>query len=107
VCRYPILVKSNQTCVSIEEKILRIQRDIAALYDVHYGELSKLVQMPLEYIKAVKTIGNLTNVADVEAQLTALLPSSLVLSISVTCASSKGGCPVCVCVCVCVFVVLH
>lgn len=85
---YELVVTSNDLMVQIDDEIAAIHRFIAELYAQKFPELDSLVPNALDYARVVKAIGNETDLTVVD--LSKLLPSTAVISISVTGSGTSG-----------------
>ncbi|KAI9910316.1 hypothetical protein PsorP6_010228 [Peronosclerospora sorghi] len=87
--KYDLLVTSNDLMVQIDDEIEAVYRFIAEIYAAKFTELDSLVPNALDYARVVKAIGNEMNLTLVE-ELPKLLPSSVVIGISVTGSGTSG-----------------
>ncbi|TMW60556.1 hypothetical protein Poli38472_000598 [Pythium oligandrum] len=85
---YNLVVTSNDLMVQIDDEIAAIHRFIAELYAKKFPELDSLVPNALDYARVVQAIGNETDMTLVD--LSKLLPSAAVISISVTGSATSG-----------------
>ena len=85
---YKLVILSNSMIQNIDEEITNIHRYIAELYSKKFVELESLIQNKIDYIKAIKRVGNETDMTLVE--LSDILPSALVMVVSVTGSTSNG-----------------
>lgn len=87
---YAYIVDSNQLAVEIENEIVIIYKFIRDLYAIKFPELESLVTNPMEYIRAVKTIGNERDPTKIDAELREFLKSATVMVINVTLTTAPG-----------------
>lgn len=85
---YELVVTSNDLMVQIDDEIAAIHRFIAELYAHKFPELDSLVPNALDYARVVKAIGNEMDLTVID--LSKLLPSTAVISISVTGSGTSG-----------------
>ncbi|KAI9907321.1 hypothetical protein PsorP6_004363 [Peronosclerospora sorghi] len=86
---YDLVVTSNDLMVQIDDEIEAVYRFIAEIYAAKFPELDSLVPNALDYARVVKAIGNEMDLTLVE-ELPKLLPSSVVIGISVTGSGTSG-----------------
>ncbi|XP_074268165.1 U4/U6 small nuclear ribonucleoprotein Prp31 homolog [Silene latifolia] len=72
----------------IELEISIIHNFIRDKYRMKFPELESLVQDPIEYARAVKKIGNETDLTEID--LEGLLPSAIIMAVSVTASTTRG-----------------
>jgi U4/U6 small nuclear ribonucleoprotein PRP31 len=83
---YGLVVSSNRLLQVAEEELQALHRYVAGAYGRRYPELESVVPAPAEYFRAVRAIGNATDVTEaaIAAQLQSMLPAAQVMLISVT-----------------------
>ncbi|CAI5711956.1 unnamed protein product [Hyaloperonospora brassicae] len=86
---YDLVVTSNDLMVQIDDDIVAVHRFIAEIYAAKFPELDALVPNALDYARVVKAVGNEMDLTLV-AELPQLLPSSVVIGISVTGSGTSG-----------------
>lgn len=87
---YEVIVQSNKLVQEIDDEISRLHKDVRDMYAVKYHELEEVVHTPIEYAKCVKIIGNEKDMSAAEKELEGIVPSSLILTISVTASTTVG-----------------
>ena len=90
---YPYLASSIRLLSSIDSEIALVHRYLVSVYSVRYSELEQLVASPVHYARVARLLANFkhdSDVSGVEAELQAFLPNNIVLTISVTAATSSG-----------------
>ena len=90
---YPFLSASIRLLSSIDSEITLVHRYLLSVYSLRYGELEQLVGSPVHYARVVRLLANFSHGSDVsavETELQAFLPNNVVLTISVTAATSSG-----------------
>eukprot|EP00457_Paulinella_chromatophora_P004742 gb/GEZN01004755.1/.p1 GENE.gb/GEZN01004755.1/~~gb/GEZN01004755.1/.p1 ORF type:complete len:575 (-),score=130.48 gb/GEZN01004755.1/:135-1859(-) len=87
---YDVIVNSNELAGDIDNEIANVHKFIRDIYSTKYQELEQLVPNPLEYAQVVKIIGNQTDMSTLEGDLSAILPSQVVLTILVTATTTIG-----------------
>lgn len=85
---YQLIVDCNALSVDIENEIVIIHNFIRDKYRLKFPELESLVQHPIDYARVVKKIGNETDLTLVD--LEGLLPSAIIMVISVTASTTSG-----------------
>ncbi|KAJ0404719.1 hypothetical protein P43SY_006289 [Pythium insidiosum] len=85
---YELVVTSNDLMVQIDDEIAAIHRFLAEIYAKRFPELDTLVPNALDYARVVQAIGNEMDMTLVD--LSQLLPSAAVISISVTGSATSG-----------------
>uniref|UniRef100_M4C0I9 Nop domain-containing protein n=1 Tax=Hyaloperonospora arabidopsidis (strain Emoy2) TaxID=559515 RepID=M4C0I9_HYAAE len=86
---YDLVVTSNDLMVRIDDDIVAVHRFIAEIYAAKFPELDSLVPNALDYARVVKAVGNEIDLTLVD-ELPKLLPSSVVIGISVTGSGTSG-----------------
>ncbi|CAN8241023.1 unnamed protein product [Cochlearia groenlandica] len=86
---YKLILDCNHLLVDIDKEIVIFHNFIRDKYRVKFRELESLLQHPIDYARVVKKIGNETDLARVD--LRDLLPSSIVMVVSVTALTTKGN----------------
>ncbi|CAN8241031.1 unnamed protein product [Cochlearia groenlandica] len=84
-----LILDCNHLLVDIDKEIVIFHNFIRDKYIVKFRELESLLQHPIDYARVVKKIGNETDLARVD--LRDLLPSSIVMVVSVTALTTKGN----------------
>ncbi|KAI9332516.1 hypothetical protein BDR26DRAFT_806339 [Obelidium mucronatum] len=85
---YKVLVNANNLMFDVDSEILLVHKFIRDKYSLRFPELETLVPNALDYARAVKAIGNEMDVMKLD--LKSLLPSSLVMIITVTATATSG-----------------
>lgn len=79
---YRLVIASNALVQSVDEEIANIHRYVAEIYATKFKELESLVHNKIEYIRTIQRIGNGVDMTLIN--LSDILPSSLVMVVSVT-----------------------
>ena len=90
---YPYLTASIRLLSSIDSEIALVHRYLVSVYSRRYSELEQLVVSPVQYARVARLLANFSLAADVsgvERELQSFLPNNIVLTISVTAATSSG-----------------
>lgn len=85
---YALVMRCNELIFALDEKVLEIYRAITDVYSLKFPELATLVKDPVEYARTVAMIGNEMDMTLVDLQ--SILPSALVMSVSVTSSTTNG-----------------
>ncbi|GKB99889.1 U4/U6 small nuclear ribonucleoprotein Prp31 [Tanacetum coccineum] len=85
---YQLIVECNTLSVDIENEIVIIHNFIRDKYRLKFPELESLVHHPIDYARVVKKIGNEVDLTVVD--LEGLLPSAIIMVISVTASTTSG-----------------
>ncbi|KAJ3302151.1 U4/U6 small nuclear ribonucleoprotein Prp31 [Kappamyces sp. JEL0829] len=85
---YSTIVQANTLNVELIHEITMVNKKIKDLFEPRFAELEKLVLNPFEYAKAVKMIGNETDLTKID--LKSFLPSATVMVIIVTSTTTDG-----------------
>lgn len=85
---YKLILLSNKIIQEIDEEIIGTQRYVTEIYSKKFPELDSLINNKIDYINTVKRIGNEMDMTLVE--LNDLLPSALVMIVSVTGSTTSG-----------------
>ncbi|XP_071691001.1 U4/U6 small nuclear ribonucleoprotein Prp31 homolog [Rutidosis leptorrhynchoides] len=85
---YQLIVECNALSVDIENEIIIIHTFIRDKYRLKFPELESLVHHPIDYARVVKKIGNEVDLTLVD--LEGLLPSAIIMVISVTASTTSG-----------------
>ncbi|XP_024990421.1 U4/U6 small nuclear ribonucleoprotein Prp31 homolog [Cynara cardunculus var. scolymus] len=85
---YQLIVECNTLSVDIENEIVIIHNFIRDKYRLKFPELESLVHHPIDYARVVKKIGNEVDLTLVD--LEGLLPSAIIMVISVTASTTSG-----------------
>ncbi|WOL19871.1 U4/U6 small nuclear ribonucleoprotein Prp31 [Canna indica] len=85
---YQLIVDCNALSVDIENEIIIIHNFIRDKYRLKFPELESLVHHPIDYARVVKKIGNEMDLTLVD--LEGLLPSAIIMVISVTASTTSG-----------------
>ncbi|KAG9300378.1 hypothetical protein G9A89_010002 [Geosiphon pyriformis] len=85
---YRLIVQANNLTVDIDSEILVVHKFIRDHYAKKFPELESLVPNPLDYTRAVKAIGNETDLTRVD--LRSILPSATVMVVTVTGSATLG-----------------
>jgi U4/U6 small nuclear ribonucleoprotein PRP31 len=87
---YELIVESNQLAGELENEILNIYKYIRELYAPRFPELSSLILNPLDYVRAVKLIGNRKSLIELEKDLKLFLQPATVMVLTVTATTAPG-----------------
>ena len=90
---YPYLSASIRLLASIDSEVALVHRYLLSVYSARYSELEQLVASPVHYARVVRLLANFASseaVSACESELQAFLPNNVVLTISVTAATSTG-----------------
>jgi len=85
---YDTIVKANNITADIDDEILVIHKYIRDHYATRFPELESLIPQPMNYIRAVKEIGDAQDLTQVD--LRQILPSEIVMIVAVTATTSEG-----------------
>lgn len=86
---YKLVVSSNAMTAAVDDEVVALYRYVADAYRRRFPELETVLPTPAEYLKAVRAIGNESDLTLVD--LAALgLPSATVMVITVTGSTSAG-----------------
>ncbi|TKY63137.1 U4/U6 small nuclear ribonucleoprotein Prp31 [Spatholobus suberectus] len=85
---YQLIVDCNALSVDIENEIVIIHNFIRDKYRLKFPELESLVHHPIDYARVVKKIGNEVDLTLVD--LEGLLPSAIIMVVSVTASTTTG-----------------
>jgi U4/U6 small nuclear ribonucleoprotein PRP31 len=85
---YKLILTSNKIMQEIDEEIIGTQRYVTEIYAKKFPELDSLISNKIDYIQVVKRIGNEMDMTMVE--LSDLLPSAVVMIVSVTGSTTSG-----------------
>ncbi|KAJ3284636.1 U4/U6-U5 snRNP complex subunit prp31 [Borealophlyctis nickersoniae] len=85
---YSLIVEANNLTVDIDNEILVVHKFIRDHYAPKFPDLEHIVPNPLDYAKTVKCIGNEMDMTRVD--LTAILPSQIVMIVTVTATTTNG-----------------
>ncbi|KAL1804426.1 hypothetical protein DCAR_0936076 [Daucus carota subsp. sativus] len=85
---YQLIVDCNALSVDIENEIIIIHNFIRDKYRLKFPELESLVHHPIDYARVVKKIGNEVDLTLVD--LEGLLPSAIIMVVSVTASTTSG-----------------
>ncbi|CAN0445514.1 unnamed protein product, partial [Phaeothamnion confervicola] len=77
-----LILASNQLIRDIDEEMRAVHRHVAETYHPKFPELESLVPQPLDYVRTVRSIGNETDMTQVD--LDSVLPQTIVMVVSVT-----------------------
>ena len=90
---YPYLTSSIRLLAAIDGEIALVHRCLLGVYSMRYSELEQLVASPVHYARVARLLANFSqggDVSGVESELQSFLPNNIVLTISVTAATSTG-----------------
>mmetsp|Transcript_16187 Transcript_16187/g.27889 ORF Transcript_16187/g.27889 Transcript_16187/m.27889 type:complete len:503 (+) Transcript_16187:3-1511(+) len=79
---YELVIECNKYCVEIDEELIRVHAIVSESYSKRFPELISHVPEPLDYIKAVKVIGNESDMTAID--LSGILSSAQSLAITMT-----------------------
>lgn len=86
---YKLVVSSNAMVAAVDDEVVALHRYVADAYRRRFPELETVLPVPSEYLRAVRAIGNESDLTLVD--LAALgLPSATVMVITVTGSASAG-----------------
>ncbi|KAG2185857.1 hypothetical protein INT43_002295 [Umbelopsis isabellina] len=85
---YRVIVQSNNLVVELDNEVLTVHKFIRDHYAPKFPELESLVLNPLDYVHAVKTIGNEMDITKVD--LHSILPSATIMVVTVTGSTTNG-----------------
>ncbi|ORY03530.1 Nop domain-containing protein [Basidiobolus meristosporus CBS 931.73] len=85
---YKLIVKANDLTAAIDTEIISIHKFIRDHYAPKFPELESLVPSALDYARAVKTIGNESDITKVD--LRSILPSATIMVVTVTGSTTAG-----------------
>lgn len=87
---YQMVVESNKHLTRLYEELIQVHRDLCTVYKEKFPELEALVPDPIQYMKAVRCIGNETDVTAVQEQLQKFLQSQQIITITVSASTTNG-----------------
>jgi len=87
---YKLVVTCNRIAQELDDEMDSTYQLITQIYNKKFPELESLVSNKLDYVKTVMRIGNEMDVSTVPT-LTDLLPSSVVMIISVSASTTRGS----------------
>ena len=85
---YQLVVECNRLIHEIEEQIHISHRFVAGIYSKKFPELDSILTNKIDYVKTVQRIGNEMDLTAIE--LNDILPSALVMIVSVTGSTTNG-----------------
>ena len=85
---YQLVVECNRLIHEIEEQINISHRFVAVIYSKKFPELDSILTNKVDYVKTVQRIGNEMDLTAIE--LNDILPSALVMIVSVTGSTTNG-----------------
>ena len=85
---YEVIARCNDILTKIGTEISLVHRFVQDMYRSRWPELETLVLNPMDYIRAVKTLGNDLQLARVA--LSELFPSASIISLSVAASNTQG-----------------
>lgn len=85
---YDVIARSNEMMTKIGAEISLVHRFVQDLYRLRWPELETLVLNPMDFILAVKTLGN--DLQRARDALSELFPSASIISLSVAASSTQG-----------------
>ncbi|CCG82507.1 Pre-mRNA-processing factor 31 [Taphrina deformans PYCC 5710] len=85
---YMLIIKANDISMEIDDEIKRVVEFIKQRYAIRFPELEKIVLHPLQYVRAVRVIGNNSDL--VHLKLNEIVSNSLAMSIAVTATTTDG-----------------
>ncbi|KAI8618914.1 hypothetical protein BC830DRAFT_1060949 [Chytriomyces sp. MP71] len=85
---YRVLVNANNLMFDVDSEILLVHKFIRDKYSARFPELETMIMNALDYARAVKAIGNEMDMTKLD--LKALLPQSLIVSITLASAGTNG-----------------
>ncbi|XP_055334914.1 U4/U6 small nuclear ribonucleoprotein Prp31-like [Paramacrobiotus metropolitanus] len=89
---YQLIVKANQLAVEIDNELNIIHKYVRDRYSKRFPELENLIQMPLEYVRAVRALGNDVDRAKQNEELAKILSPATIMIVSVTASTTTGEC---------------
>ena len=87
---YNLIIDANSISVQIDHDIINLSKLIRSIYSLKFPELEQLVPNPIEYSKAVKLIGNETDMSLVNFKQHGF-PMATIMIITLTATTTKGS----------------
>lgn len=87
---YSAVLDSNIHAAAVGEEQASLHRYIVDAYHHRFPELEAIIPAPLDYIRSVRVIGNDSDCAPLQAQLTRILPAATVMVVTLTASSTSG-----------------
>ncbi|PIA27455.1 hypothetical protein AQUCO_07700013v1 [Aquilegia coerulea] len=87
---YQLVIDCSTLLVCIENEIVNVHNIIRDIYRSKFPELESLVPHPIDYATVVKTIGNVTDLTTLVADLQGVLPSATIMVLSITALTTSG-----------------
>ncbi|XP_022909633.1 U4/U6 small nuclear ribonucleoprotein Prp31 [Onthophagus taurus] len=87
---YQLIVEANNTAADIDNEIVVIHKFVRDKYQKRFPELDSLVVGSLEYVKAVKELGNDLDQAKNNEILQQFLTQATIMVVSVTASTTQG-----------------
>ncbi|TKY90592.1 hypothetical protein EX895_000590 [Sporisorium graminicola] len=85
---YHLIVKANNIAVDVDNEVMVVHKFIRDHYSPRFPELETLIPNPLDFIQAVKAIGNDDTIPT--SSLEGILPHGTVVVISMTASTTTG-----------------
>ncbi|KAF6141703.1 hypothetical protein GIB67_027881 [Kingdonia uniflora] len=85
---YELIIACNALTVDMDNEIHRVQSFLCDNYSAKFPDLESLVHHPIDYARAVKKIGNETDMTRVDLQ--GLLSSAMIMVVSVIASTTRG-----------------
>mmetsp|Transcript_17730 Transcript_17730/g.21518 ORF Transcript_17730/g.21518 Transcript_17730/m.21518 type:complete len:491 (+) Transcript_17730:128-1600(+) len=85
---YKLVMSCNELIFKTDEAMQDIYQILTEIYSAKFPELPSLVTDSFDYVRTVKLIGNKMDMTSVDLQ--SILPSALVMSVSVTGSTTEG-----------------
>ncbi|KAJ1432983.1 hypothetical protein B484DRAFT_447461 [Ochromonadaceae sp. CCMP2298] len=86
---YQLILESNRILQDIDKEVLLTKQFVAELYKKKFPELESLIPNKIDYIKAVKQIGNEMDLTLVD--LSGILTNTVVMVVSVSASTTPGA----------------
>jgi len=87
---YQLIVEANNITVEIDNEISIAHKFVRDIYYKRFPELESLVQLPLEYVKTVKELGNNIDRSKNNEVLQQILTPATIMVVSVTASTTQG-----------------
>lgn len=87
---YLLIVDANNLLVEIDNEIDIIHNYVKTIYHKRFPELEQLVQLPLDYLKTVKELGNQVDQAKMNENLSKFLTQATIMIVSVSASTTQG-----------------
>jgi len=87
---YLLIVDANNLLVEIDNEIDIIYNFVRTIYRKRFPELEQLVQLPMDYLKTVKELGNNVDQAKMNENLLKFLTQATIIIVKVSASTTQG-----------------